>query len=138
MDTAYKAADATLGSRVDDIISNTDLSALDSFTEVKSSFVSAVLASFKSIYAKRNVATGNVDGANKSFTLTSGMLEHSEQVFLNGVLQDQTNDYAVSGTTLTMVAAPASGDLLEVFGVYGDMTDLDGTTSTIISTKKGK
>ena len=137
MDTAYKAADAALGSRVDDIISNTDLSSIDSFTEVQAAVDAAIASSMRNVYAQRNVATGNVDGLNKSFTLAAGMLENSEQVFLNGVLQDQTNDYAVSGTTLTMVAAPASGDLLEVFGVHGSIYNMAGGT-TAAASKKGK
>jgi len=58
---------------------------------------------------------GNSSGnLGTEFTLTiSPISENNTQVFLDGVYQQKT-DYSVSGTTLTMDTAPASGAILEV------------------------
>ena len=54
------------------------------------------------------------NGSTTAFTLSlSPIHENNTQVFLDGVYQQKT-DYAVSGTTLTMDAAPANGAILEV------------------------
>ena len=50
------------------------------------------------------------DGSTVAFTVTSGMTVDNLLVFLNGVFQRPTTDYAVSGTTLTFGTAPVSAD----------------------------
>ena len=50
------------------------------------------------------------DGSTVAFTVTSGMTVNNVLVFLNGVFQRPTTDYAVSGTTLTFGTAPVSAD----------------------------
>ena len=52
-------------------------------------------------------ATGN--GSTAAYTVTSGMTVDTVLVTENGVLQEPTTDYTISGTTLTFGTAPASG-----------------------------
>jgi hypothetical protein len=52
-------------------------------------------------------ATGN--GSTTDYTVTSGMTVDTVLVAENGVLQEPTTDYTISGTTLTFGTAPASG-----------------------------
>ena len=52
-------------------------------------------------------ATG--DGSTVGFTVTSGVTVNDVLVFENGVCQQPTTDYTVSGTTLTFGTAPANG-----------------------------
>lgn len=64
--------------------------------------------------------SGTVNGANTSFTLANTPntnVTNPLMVYLNGELQEPGagNDYTVSGTTLTMLAAPATGDKLRVY-----------------------
>src|SRR6056300_464090 len=49
------------------------------------------------------------DGSTVGFTVTSGVTVDDVLVTENGVLQQPTADYTVSGTTLTFGTAPASG-----------------------------
>jgi len=51
-------------------------------------------------------ATG--DGTTTDYTVTSGVTVDDVLVFENGVCQQPTTDYTVSGTTLTFGTAPAS------------------------------
>ena len=52
-------------------------------------------------------ATG--DGTTTDYTVTSGVTVNDVLVFENGVCQQPTTDYTVSGTTLTFGTAPANG-----------------------------
>jgi len=56
-------------------------------------------------------ATGDVTGANsgKSFTILANMGVNDILVFVNGICMVPTDDYTVSGTTLTFQTAPATG-----------------------------
>ncbi len=67
-------------------------------------------------FITRETPTGTVNGSNTSFTLANTPLSGTEQVFLNGVLQEPGagNDYTISTNTLTYLAAPISGDRLRV------------------------
>ena len=53
--------------------------------------------------------TGTGDGSTTGFTVTNGVTVDDVLVTENGVLQQPTTDYTVSGTTLTFGTAPASG-----------------------------
>lgn len=59
----------------------------------------------------RELPSGSVNGSNVTFTITSAPVTSSEDVYLNGVLQypGASNDYTLSGTTITFNAAPQSG-----------------------------
>ena len=61
------------------------------------------------------VVSGAQDSSNTAFSLSGPVIAGSEQVFLNGLLLTPAADYAVSGNDLTMVVAPAPGDVLRVF-----------------------
>ena len=56
-------------------------------------------------------ATGDLSGANsgKSFTILANRTVSDILVFVNGICMVPTDDYTVSGTTLTFDTAPATG-----------------------------
>jgi hypothetical protein len=64
----------------------------------------------------RETPSGTVNGSNTAFTLANTPLSGTEQVFLNGMLQEPGagNDYTISGTSITYLSAPASGDRIRV------------------------
>ena len=80
------------------LIYDTDAAALKKITKAN---LSPVLS-----YTTRT-ATGN--GSTVGFTVTNGVTVDDVLVTENGVLQQPTTDYTVSGTTLTFGTAPASG-----------------------------
>ena len=80
------------------LIYDTDANSLKKITKAN---LSPVLS-----YTTRT-ATG--DGSTVGFTVTSGVTVDDVLVTENGVLQQPTTDYTVSGTTLTFGTAPASG-----------------------------
>ena len=53
-------------------------------------------------------ATATRDASTTAFTITSGRTVDDILVFVNGICLTPTDDYTVSGTTLTFVAAPAA------------------------------
>ena len=55
------------------------------------------------------------DASTVAFTLTREVSQATDiEVFVDNVQQEPTSAYAVSGTTLTFTAAPASGDVIQV------------------------
>ena len=59
--------------------------------------------------------TGDVDGINTAFLLSHAPNPISSvEVYLNGQLQDLTNDYTISGSTVSFVSAPLTGDRVRV------------------------
>ena len=48
------------------------------------------------------------DGSTTAFTINSGRAVDNLLVFVNGICLVPTDDYTVSGTTLTFVTAPAA------------------------------
>lgn len=64
----------------------------------------------------RETPTGTINGSNTAFTLADTPSSGSERVYLNGVLQNQgaSNDYTISGNTITFITAPLTGDILLV------------------------
>ena len=80
------------------LIYDTDANSLKKITKAN---LSPVLS-----YTTRT-ATG--DGSTTDYTVTSGVTVDDVLVTENGVLQQPTTDYTVSGTTLTFGTAPASG-----------------------------
>lgn len=67
-------------------------------------------------FVTRETPSGTVNGSTTAFTLANTPIAGTEMVFLNGVLQDAGagNDYTISGTTITMLSAPLTGDKLRV------------------------
>jgi fiber protein len=67
-------------------------------------------------FVTRETPTGAMNGANATFTLANIPTLNTEEVFLNGLLQEPGagNDYTISGGTITMLSAPQSTDRLRV------------------------
>ncbi len=67
------------------------------------------------LFVSDETPTGSIDGANTSFTLAgSPNPATSLEVFFNGQLQALSDDYSLSGTTLTLVVAIPTGTTLRV------------------------
>src|SRR5215471_105554 len=82
--------------------------------------ISAVVASTDymapSSFVVRETPSGAVNSSNTTYTLASTPLAGTEQVFLNGILQEPGagNDYTISGGTITYLTSPVTGDRLRV------------------------
>lgn len=62
---------------------------------------------------KEETPTGDIDGSNKSYTLTNTPSSNSLHLYRNGQYQTAGGkDYTLSGKTITMVTAPRSGNVL--------------------------
>ena len=85
----------------------------------------------------RTIGTGNSvvnqftgDGSTTAFTVTTAPVsENNLLVYIDGVYQQKT-DYTVSGTTLTMDTAPASGAIIETVCNVGAITSQQDLTLT--------
>lgn len=62
-------------------------------------------------FVTRETPSGTVNGSNVTFTLAFTPVSGTEQVFLNGILQEPGagNDYTISGATITYLTAPIGG-----------------------------
>lgn len=58
--------------------------------------------------------SGSVNGSNTSFTIANTPTSGTLRLFENGLRLKATTDYSISGTTITMVNAPLTGDILQV------------------------
>jgi phage-related tail fiber protein len=67
-------------------------------------------------FVVRETPSGTVNGSNTTFTLANTPTAGTEEVFLNGLLQDPGagNDYTISGATITYLTAPVTGDKIRV------------------------
>lgn len=63
-------------------------------------------------FVTRETPSGTLNGSNVTFTLANTPTAGTEEIFINGILQDQGagNDYTISGATITMLTAPLSTD----------------------------
>jgi hypothetical protein len=66
-------------------------------------------------FVVRETPTGTINGVNVTFTLANAPVAGTEQLFLNGILQEPGagNDYTISGATITYLTAPATNDRLK-------------------------
>lgn len=64
----------------------------------------------------RETPSGTINGSTTAFTLANTPLVGTEEVYLNGLLQEPGagNDYTISGSAITYLAAPLTGDRLRV------------------------
>jgi hypothetical protein len=64
----------------------------------------------------RETPSGDVNDVNTVFTLANTPVANTEEVFLNGLLQEpgSGNDYTISGATITFETAPNTGDRIIV------------------------
>lgn len=59
----------------------------------------------------REVPTGTINGINTTFTLANIPISNTEEVYLNGLLQDTRGiDYSISGAIITFLVPPQLGD----------------------------
>lgn len=67
-------------------------------------------------FVTRETPSGAVNGSNTAYTLANTPTVGTEEVFLNGILQEPGagNDYTISGGTITYLTAPLSGDKIRV------------------------
>ena len=69
-------------------------------------------------YVVRETPTGTVNGTNATFTLAATPVAGTEQVYVNGILQNSGagNDYTISTNTITFLtgAIPQTGDVVRV------------------------
>jgi hypothetical protein len=67
-------------------------------------------------FITRETPSGTVNGSTTAFTLANTPISGTEQVFLNGLLQEPGagNDYTISGATITYLTAPLTGDKIRV------------------------
>ena len=81
------------------------------------------LVSWTGAYQRSTAVSGTQDSVNKVFTIGNAVSAGSEQVFLNGTFLNPgaSNDYIISGTTITLqagIAAPAATDTIRVYWTY--------------------
>lgn len=76
----------------------------------------AILDGIKAVMTDGEQPSGTVNGTNKIFTLAFTPDPDSVKVYLNGqrLKVGSTNDYEVSGSTITFVLAPQAGDVIQV------------------------
>lgn len=66
-------------------------------------------------FVDKETPSGSINGVNTSFTLSQTPIAGSEHVYRNGQLQaDGGVDYSISGTIITFVSPPLTGDALVV------------------------
>jgi len=65
-------------------------------------------------YVAEEVPTGAINGSNTAFTLANTPVAGSVVLYLNGIRlrSGAGNDYTISGANITMLYAPATGDVL--------------------------
>lgn len=67
-------------------------------------------------FVNKEIPSGSINGANVTFTLANTPIAGSEELFLNGILQESGagNDYTISGSVITMLTAPLTGEKIRV------------------------
>lgn len=67
-------------------------------------------------FVDKETPSGSINGSNTGFTLANTPVAGSEHVYLNGILQESGagNDYTISGTSITMLTAPLTGEKIRV------------------------
>lgn len=80
----------------------------------------------------RESPTGELNGINKEFIVSNIPNPNSEQVFLNGVLQNEgaSNDYTLSGQTITFSIPPNSDDVVLVNYIIDVVENIAEDSST--------
>lgn len=83
-------------------------------------------------FVTREVPSGSVNGSNVTFTLANTPVAGSEQVYLNGLLQDPGagNSYTIAGGVITFLSAPLSGDEIHVSYATGNYLVAPGGSGT--------
>lgn len=63
----------------------------------------------KITYVDKEIPSGIIDGVNNSFVLNYTPIPGSEHIFLNGLLQDEDEDYIINYDTIIFNEAPSIG-----------------------------
>lgn len=86
--------------------------------------------SVASAVSSNNFVTRNYvgDGSTTNFTVSQGSTVNTVIVTENGVVQQPTTDYTISGTTLTFTTATANGVAIQIRELAGS-TSVVGTTT---------
>jgi len=87
-------------------------------------------------FVTREVPSGLINGSNVTFTLDNTPVSGSEQVYLNGLLQDPGagNSYTISGSTITFLSAPLTNDEIHVsYKTENYTTDPNSESSPVVS-----
>jgi hypothetical protein len=97
-------------------VTATTQAALDNSTKLATTaYVATAVASVTPPnFADNEIVGGTPNGVLVTFTLAHAPVNSSQHLFLNGVFQQPLagNDYTISGLTITMLAAPLTGDKL--------------------------
>jgi hypothetical protein len=64
-------------------------------------------------FAVRVTPTGTINGVNTVFTFPNSLVDGSEHIYVNGILQEEGVDYSRVTTTVTFAVAPETGDDLK-------------------------
>jgi hypothetical protein len=116
-EAAEDSLEAALSTEVANLISNTDLRAIDSFSEVVAE-LGAITEEFNNTYFKKVTVSGLVDGENQNFTLAFEVRPGSEAIYYNGLLQEEGVDYNIDGVNVDFTYFPAAGGKVTAYGVY--------------------
>lgn len=100
-----QTAEASVADDDEILIYDTSASALRKMT--KANFSPTVTLTYTT-----RTATG--DGSTATVTVTSGTAVDNVIVYVNGLVQQPTADYTISGTTLTFGTAPAASDKIVI------------------------
>jgi len=63
----------------------------------------------KVTHVDKEIPEGSIDGVNATFLLNNNPIPGSEHVYLNGLLQDEVDDYTVDYNIVTFNEAPLIG-----------------------------
>jgi len=91
----------------------------------------ATSSSSSSSFVYNEVPSGTVNSSNDTFTLANTPETNTLQLFRNGLLQKETEDYTLSTATITFVTPPTTGSILLasyqlVVNSVGNADTLDG------------
>jgi hypothetical protein len=116
-----------LSTQVSYLISNIDVTEIDSFSEIVEDLSTEIVRAesaelslsddFANIYFRNAGVVETANGIITEFTFGATLRTGSQAVYLNGILQD-AGDYAITTTSVTFDNAPLAGDKVAVYGMY--------------------
>ena len=106
--TAREEGDTSLESKITDIISNTDFTAMDSFSEVTNHLTRLEDNHVQKAYVVSKAT--NQSGDMIGFQMNKGQKQNTIQVFLNGQLLVEGVDWTIATSTISLDVKPAAGE----------------------------
>lgn len=79
------------------------------------SIVSGTFSTGSASFVSNEVPSGTINSSNQTFTLANTPVAGTLRIERDGQSIYETNDWTLSGTTLTMVEAPVTGSVLRAF-----------------------